>query len=211
MPNVASWIREKDEPYFKRFFRKRGGLRLFNARVRPVNMANMDALLLTGGEDIDAAYLKQRVPDPSVIEEPQPHRDAWEFAALPQALEAGKPVLAVCKGHQVLNVVLGGTLHLDIRGHGLPEQKLQNIQSLRYAPRVPASRRFKLVNSSHHQAIKKLGDGLVVEAWSTKDDIIEQVRLRRYPFCIGVQYHPERSPIYESLFNDFFDRIDGRL
>ena len=114
-------------------------------------------------------------------------------------------MFAVCRGHQVLNVALGGTLHLDIPGHRTPEMKTQNIQPLRYAS--DARHRFAHVNSSHHQAIDKLGDGLEIEAWCASDDIIEQVRLRDYPFCLGVQYHPERGPVYAPLFEDFFAHV----
>jgi putative glutamine amidotransferase len=63
------------------------------------------------------------------------------------------------------------------------------------------------VNSAHHQAIEQLGDDLEAEAWAEPDDIIEQVRLRKYPFGLAVQYHPERGAIYDSLFEDFFSRL----
>ena len=63
---------------------------------------------------------------------------------------------------------------------------------------------FENVNSSHHQAIDRVADGFEVEAWCTDDDIIEQVRLRDYPFALAVQYHPERGKIYDALFDDFF-------
>jgi putative glutamine amidotransferase len=63
------------------------------------------------------------------------------------------------------------------------------------------------VNSSHHQAIDTPGDGIVVEGWSSTDDIVEQARLRDYPFGIGVQYHPERHSQYRSLFDDFYEHI----
>ena len=210
MPNVASWIRECDDSHFRRFFAKRPDITLFNARTGPVDWAAMDGLLLTGGNDIGAEYLKQEVLDVSLIEEPQPARDAWEFATLPLALHEGKPVFAICKGHQVLNVALGGTLHLDIPGHNLPEMKTGNIQPLRYSPATPARRRFELVNSSHHQAIDTLGHGLEVEAWCAEDDVIEQVRIRGYPFGLGVQYHPERDWLYEGLFTDFFDHVSKK-
>jgi putative glutamine amidotransferase len=59
------------------------------------------------------------------------------------------------------------------------------------------------VNSSHHQALDQLGTGLVVEARNTGDEIIEQARLRDYPFGLGVQYHPERDPLYQPLFDAF--------
>jgi gamma-glutamyl-gamma-aminobutyrate hydrolase PuuD len=85
--------------------------------------------------------------------------------------------------------------------------KDHNIQPLR-TDRA-ASHRLDKVNSSHHQALDQLGDGLEVEAWCATDDIIEQVRLRNYPFALAVQYHPERGEGYEELFADFVSRLDG--
>ncbi len=210
MPKIASWIREKDQDYFQSFLQPHPGLEFLNARTAnaggaPVNMADAEALLITGGPDISAGYLKQIVPDASLIVEPGPERDEWEFAALRKALESGKPIFAVCKGFQVLNVELGGTLLLDIPGHNLPEARTGNIQPLRHS--ASSSHRLPLVNSSHHQALDKVASGLEVEAWCSTDDIIEQVKLRGYPYCFGVQYHPERHPIYTSLFEDFFAHI----
>ena len=207
MANVASWVRECDEGHFRRFFDACPGVKLCNARTEDVDVKAMDGLLITGGEDISVEFLNQEVPDPSLIREPQPARDAWEFEALQFALEEGKPVFAICKGHQVLNVALGGTLHLDIPGHALPELKAQNLQPLRYADGVDPRLMFPVVNSSHHQAIDKLGDELEAEAWCATDDVIEQVRIRDYPFGLGVQYHPERDFYYKSLFEDFFDHV----
>ena len=106
----------------------------------------------------------------------------------------------------MLNVALGGTLHLDIPGHDLPELKSANIQPLRFATGV--DHRFPQVNSSHHQAIDRLGEGLNVEAWCASDGIIEQARIRDYPFGLGVQYHPERDIGYARLFEDFFDSLE---
>ena len=131
--------------------------------------------------------------------------DRWEFDAISKALKRELPILAICRGIQVLNVALGGTLKLDIPGHRLPEQKEQDIQRLRYDGK--AKHRFENVNSSHHQAIDRVADGFEVEAWCAHDDIIEQVRLRDYPFALAVQYHPERGKIYDALFEDFFQRV----
>jgi putative glutamine amidotransferase len=146
------------------------------------------------------------VVDPSVIADVDLPRDRWEFEIIPKALVRGLPVLGICRGMQVLNVAVGGTLKLDIPGHRLPEQKDNDIQSLRNDSK--ATHRFENVNSSHHQAVDSLGQGFEVEAWSATDDIIEQMRLRNYPFALGVQYHPERGRIYDALFEDFFDRIN---
>jgi putative glutamine amidotransferase len=205
MGGIASWIRESDEENFARFFTPHPGLKLLNARRAPVDLDDAAGLILTGGPDISLEFLRQPVADPSVIEDPGPDRDAWEFAALAAALKKGLPILAVCKGVQVLNVGLGGTLHLDIRGHNLPAQKLQNIQPVRND--AGATIRFEQVNSSHHQALDRLGDGLTVESWCETDDIVEQVRLRDYPFALGVQYHPERDMVYAPLFELFASQI----
>lgn len=161
--------------------------------------------MLTGGSDISEKYLRQPVPDPSLIKNPDLERDIWEFDVARKALDQGMPILAICRGHQVLNVALGGTLHLDIPNHHDPNQKFGNIQELRYAEGAPIQ--IPRVNSSHHQAIDQLGSGLKVEAWCAEDDIIEQVRLSDYPFALGVQYHPERDPLYLSIFNAFGQQV----
>jgi putative glutamine amidotransferase len=106
---------------------------------------------------------------------------------------------------QTFNVAFGGTLHLDISGHNLPEMKTHDLQPLRSDRN--ARHQFEKVNSSHHQAIDQLGKGLEVESWCATDDIIEQVRLRDYPFALAVQYHPERGTIYDELFEDFISQV----
>jgi len=206
MPNLATWIRPKDEKWFQPFFAKHPDLHVFDARKGEVALDQMDGLLLTGGSDISPELLRQEVADPSVLsKDMDPERDRWEFKTVQEALSRGLPILAICKGLQVFNVALGGTLKLDIEGHDLPHQREHDVQALRSAQR--ASHRFSKVNSAHHQAIDQLGDDLEVEAWAAHDGIIEQVRLRKYPFGLAVQYHPERSRMYESLFEDFFSRL----
>jgi putative glutamine amidotransferase len=210
MPNLVTWIREKDVKWFQRFFARNPDLRVCNAREETVVLEEMEGLLLTGGADIAPEFLRQEVPDPTVLEKGiDPDRDRWEIQALERAIALGVPVLAICRGLQVVNVALGGTLKLDIQGHNLPEQKESDIQPLRYDDR--ARHHFERVNSGHHQAIDRLADELAVEAWCVTDDIIEQVRLRNYPFAVGVQYHPERGNIYDALFNDFFSRVRNAL
>ena len=209
MPNLATWMRRKDEKWFRPFFDKHPEIRVCNARKGDVALEEMDGLLLTGGSDIAPEFLKQEVPDPSVLDkEVDAARDRWEFAAVKDALSRGLPIFAICKGLQLFNVALGGTLKLDIPGHKLPEQKEHDIQPLRSD--ATAKHRFERVNSSHHQAIDRLGEGLEVEAWCATDNIVEQIRLGGYPFALAVQYHPERGKIYDELFEDFFSRLDNR-
>ena len=215
MPILATWIREVDDAAFARWFAACPDLEVLNARLSENAVLEAGSplppgtagLLLSGGPDIAEEFLRQPVPDPSVIEEPDPARDHWEMAALRAALDRELPILAICKGVQILNVVLGGTLHLDIPGHNAPEYRDGNIQPVRYADDAATSPRFANVNSSHHQALDRLGEGLQVEAWSVRDNVIEQVRLRGYPYCVGVQFHPERHDQYAPLFQEFFDRV----
>jgi len=182
MPHLGSWIRECDEQLFARFVAPHPEITLSNARLGRVDL--------------------------ELIKDPEPERDAWEFAAVRDAYGRGLPILAICKGVQVLNIALGGTLHLDIRGHDLPEMKSQNVQPLRFD--TSARHRFEKVNSSHHQALDRVADALEVEAWHAGDGTIEQVRLRDYPWGIGVQYHPERDLIYTSLFEDFLTQLHSK-
>jgi len=86
--------------------------------------------------------------------------------------------------------------------------KAHNVQPLRFA--TGPSVRFDRVNSSHHQALDRLGSGLKVEAWCATDGVIEQVRLQNYPYAVGVQYHPERDISYKALFEQFIEEVEKR-
>jgi putative glutamine amidotransferase len=203
MVNIATWIRQCDEHWFTRVFAGHPDIIIQNARQRAVALNKIDALMLTGGGDISPSFLDQPISNPSLIVDTDLARDEWEFDAVRDVLASGKPLLAICRGLQVLNVALGGTLHLDIPDHDFPDN--DNIQRLRHSS--SAVHRFEAVNSTHHQALDKIGDGLEIEAWSTSDGIIEQARLRDHRFALAVQYHPERHPMYRPLFEEFFDRV----
>jgi putative glutamine amidotransferase len=208
MLNVATWIQPKDEKWFNRVFSNYPEIRLCNASVENVALEEMNGLLLSGGSDIAPEFLNQPVPDPSILDKAIDRiRDRWELKTTRKTLALELPVLAICKGMQLFNVALGGTLRLDITGHNAPEMRDYDVQPLRTT--TSAAHRFEKVNSSHHQAVDQLGDGLEVEAWSETDEIIEQIRLREYPFAIGVQYHPERGEIYGALFADFVAHVKG--
>src|ERR1700687_2239567 len=203
MPSIATWIRQCDEHWFTNIFSRHLDLTVHNARCHQVDLAQMDALLLTGGGDISLRFLRQQVAMPRLIVDTDCARDEWEFKAVGAMLLSGKPILAICRGLQVLNVAMGGTLHIDIPGHDNAETA--NIQPLRHSSN--AVHRFVVVNSSHHQALERLASGIEVEAWSASDGIVEQARLQSHAFAIGVQYHPERHRLYLPLFADFFDRV----
>src|SRR5204863_4894123 len=117
------------------------------------------------GPDVASKFRHPTVPDPSILDQDmEPDRDRWEFEATKNALERKLPIFAICKGMQLFNVALGGTLRLDIPGHNAPEMKEHNIQPLRTDR--SATHRLEKVNSSHHQALDRLGDGVEVEARS---------------------------------------------
>ena len=205
MSEIATWMRKSDEPFFAQFHTRHPHLRVANARLAPVDLADARGVMLTGGPDIALQFHPEQPRDHWLIRDPDPVRDAWEFAAARFAYEHRLPLFCICKGVQILNVALGGTLLMDIPGHDLPEMKSANVQPLRYASGV--QHRFEKVNSSHHQALDRVADALEVEAWHADDGIIVQVRIRNYPWGIGVQYHPERDMAYASLFDDFFAQL----
>ncbi len=210
MPNLATWMRPKDEPFFRRSFAAFPEVKFWNAAESAVLMAEMDGLLLTGGPDIAPEFLRQEIPDPTVLDKDvEPARDQWEFFGTKEALERELPIFAICKGLQVFNVALGGTLRLDIPGHDAPEMKDHDVQPLR--TERAATHRLEKVNSAHHQAVDRLADGFEVEAWCATDDIIEQMRLKDYPFALAVQYHPERGDSYAPLFADFVSRLSENI
>jgi putative glutamine amidotransferase len=158
----------------------------------------LDGLLLTGGKDVDPSVYGQR-PHPST-DRPSQQRDAWEFALLREALRRRLPVLGICRGAQVLNVALGGTLHQhlpDVIGHGGHRAGNAKFSTLSVRT-VPGTRLAELVGESvdarcyHHQAIAEVGDGLVVSGWDA-DGVIEALELPGNGFVVAVQWHPEES------------------
>jgi putative glutamine amidotransferase len=156
-------------------------------------------LVLTGGGDIDPAAYGE-APDETVAGV-SAQRDSLEVAALKRADERGIPVLALCRGMQVLNVVRGGSLHQHI-----PDAFPDGLAHAAPAPRCGPAHDVRLtggsrlagicgagilqVNSRHHQAVKGLGRGLVVTGCAP-DGVVEAVELPGERFLVGVQWHPE--------------------
>ncbi len=165
-------------------------------------LARLDGLVITGGPDVDPARYGQQ-PHPAT-NEPATERDAWEFALLEGALRQGVPVLGVCRGAQVLNAALGGTLHQhlpDVIGH-TRHQKGNAIFGTSTVRTVAGTRLAQLIGETsdaqcyHHQAIDRLGEGLVVSARDS-DGVIEAVErdpaLPGDAFVVAVQWHPEET------------------
>lgn len=158
----------------------------------------LDALVITGGADIDPARYGHN-PHPETGA-PAFDRDAWEFALLEAALQRGMPVLGICRGAQVINVALGGTLHQhlpDIVGH-TGHQQAPAVFSTSTVTVVEGTRLAALVGESteaqcyHHQSIDTLGEGLLVSGVDA-DGVIEAVEMPDRDFVLAVQWHPEQT------------------
>jgi putative glutamine amidotransferase len=159
----------------------------------------VDGLILAGGGDIaPAAYGGEPHETIYMVSE---ERDQFEFALARAALaRPGLPLLCICRGMQVLNVVCGGTLHVHVPkrfGDRVPHRMPPRLASRHSVRLEPSSRvgqmlgaRQTEVCSWHHQAIDRLGDGLRPVAWA-EDGVIEAVEHTVHPWCIGVQWHPE--------------------
>lgn len=158
----------------------------------------LDGLILTGGKDIDPATYGH-APHPAT-EEPARDRDAWEFALLAAALRRRVPVLGICRGAQVLNVALGGTLHQhlpEVIGHS-GHRAGDAVFAISTVRTVEGSTVNALVGPSlqakcyHHQAIDRLGEGLVVSAVDA-EGVIEAIENTGPSFVVAVQWHPEET------------------
>jgi putative glutamine amidotransferase len=167
----------------------------------------VDGLILAGGADIDPSlYGEQRDPATrdSVIE-----RDRTEIGLARRAVERDMPVLGICRGMQVLNVALGGTLrqHVpDLVGHNEHRRNPGSFENadhdVRLVPDSLAARtareQLHAIKSHHHQGVDRLGEGLIVTGYSTLDEYPEAIELPGARFVLGVQWHPEadeRSPV----------------
>jgi putative glutamine amidotransferase len=160
----------------------------------------VDGVVLSGGYDMDpATYGAQPEPETHTV---NPLRDAFEIAVTRRAVERDIPVLGICRGIQVLNVVFGGTLHQhlpDIVGHGehrrVPGSFDGADHDVRLVPdslaALAAGELMHATKSHHHQGIDRLGEGLVVTGTSALDDLIEAIELPDRRFVLGVQWHPE--------------------
>ncbi|KND43485.1 gamma-glutamyl-gamma-aminobutyrate hydrolase family protein [Streptomyces stelliscabiei] len=153
-------------------------------------VARLDGLVIAGGPDVDPAlYSAERSPR---CGPPAPRRDAWELALIRAALDTGTPLLGICRGMQLLNVALGGTLvqHLDdhvVEVGVFGRHPVKPVPGTRYAD-INAEETD--VPTYHHQAVDRLGTGLVPSAHAS-DGTIEAIELPHPAWALGVQWHPE--------------------
>ena len=176
-----------------------------------------DGFFFTGGKDIDPKHYGEKKK--LTCEEIQPNRDNLELRAFEKVLSSGKPLLAICRGAQLVNIALGGTLYQDIPSETETElvhrQTVGEFEYSHHVNIVKDTPMYSLVgserisaNSFHHQAIKKLGEGLEVMA-KADDGIIEAVYYNGDRYLRAYQWHPERlfdkDRYNRSVFEDFIN------
>ncbi len=186
-------------------------------------MASASALVLTGGEDVDPAWYGEELDGARRV---STARDAMEQKLLIRALDQKIPVLAICRGMQVLNVTLGGTLHQDLARNfddSIDHDRWREFDEFVHTVRVEGEELLENVcdnsqtdqNSAHHQGVNRLAGDLTPVAWAP-DGLIEAVEYRRRgaAWTAGVQWHPERRidrdcGVNRRLFERFGDAVRG--
>ncbi|HIQ83096.1 MAG TPA: type 1 glutamine amidotransferase [Candidatus Pullichristensenella stercorigallinarum] len=176
-------------------------------------VVSLDAMIFSGGCDVDPVHYGQaREPGCGRID---PRRDQIELALADLVLGRNIPVLGICRGLQMLNVVLGGTLKQDIPNHRVSETSDDPIwHDVRIDPssrlaQIAGTDRAR-VNSYHHQAIDRLADGLVATAWA-EDGTIEAMEMPGERFFVGLQWHPEKSLREDELSKAVFKAMRAAM
>jgi putative glutamine amidotransferase len=189
-------------------------------------VARSDGVLLTGGDDVDprlyTGRLPKRVHKTVSVTPDSGGRDFRELLLIDEVFRQGKPLLAICRGHQLLNVALGGTLIADIpsqkpkaMAHARNEDKNEVVHDVRLTPgsllaKIAGGLRLG-VNSTHHQAVARVASPLRVTA-ASNDGMVEGLELKPggshwLPFLLSVQFHPERLvdryPAHRAIFQAF--------
>jgi len=183
-------------------------------------LSSIEGLILTGGDyDIDPTFYGMPTRHPTV--KTKPRRTTFEMTILAGALERNLPILGICGGEQLINVKLGGTLIQHIPDEitaPLPHEKFKPSSEASHTVQVMKGTHLHQivkndglsVNSTHHQAVKELGQGVVINAVAS-DGVIEGIEVPAYRFCLGVQWHPEFfvSPQDKVIFEAFLEAVCG--
>ena len=204
--------------YYVKALEKAGGIPfLIPSTISPSMigsiLSTVDGILVTGGGDV---FPTNYGASPYDIKRVEPYRDEFEISLIKNALERRIPLLAICRGIQVMNVSLGGTLHqsvekvTDLKHTWYREGKLEvpwwyPVHKVRIKKGTLLWRIFEKeeiwVNSFHHQAVEKTGSGLIVSG-NSEDGLIEAIEHESHPFFLGVQWHPE------GMFEKFEEQLE---
>lgn len=200
-----------------------GGIPLIIPTAMPIArldelLARLDGVLLTGGADINPDRFGG-VHHPAVYDIDE-MRDELEITLVQKAAQSGKPFLGICRGIQVINVALGGTLYTDIKGQvpgALRHDNYPDIPRdfLAHSVRLEADSTLAQilghievkVNSLHHQSVDRVAPSLR-ETSLSPDNLVESVEMPGHPFGLGVQWHPEslpNDPVQQSIFRAFIE------
>lgn len=190
------------EEYYIQAVEEAGGEVIMLPPGREEEIEKLQGLLLPGGGDVDPSFYGENNQASQSIDR---ERDEWEIELTRRFFKEEKPILGICRGAQVLNVALGGTLHQDIERHKGDSHRIKIKEgSLLYD--VLGRQKEIEVDSSHHQGIKTLAPHLRETAWS-EDGCIEGIEGEG--FVLGVQFHPERlfkkCPLFSNIFKRFVE------
>ncbi len=180
-------------------------------------MRGVGGLLLSGGPDVHPERYGQE-PDPGARLQLRPELDELEFRVLEYSLSEDMPVLAICRGMQVLNVAFGGKLIQDLSGHRNDDDHKEHASHLIYvAPgaksaAIIGSAGFFKVNSYHHQGLTEAqrAPRLMSTAYSVDDGLVEGLESPEHSWVIGLQCHPERQDEVPRLFVNLFAGLHDR-
>ncbi|HWJ93159.1 MAG TPA: type 1 glutamine amidotransferase [Telluria sp.] len=198
--SIAQWVMSRDVLVFMVPTVNTNGL------LHPSNITlrhyarHLDGLVLQGGADVSPMTYSEAPTQPEWAGDRA--RDLYELELLHEFVEAGKPVLGICRGCQLINVAFGGSLYQDVATN-LPDAQAHvhvDYDAHRHAISFPSGSslaqmfpnvRRPIVNSIHHQAVKELGRDIRIEAVSDPDGVVEAIRYERADFVMGLQWHPE--------------------
>ncbi|HTH93971.1 MAG TPA: type 1 glutamine amidotransferase [Rhodocyclaceae bacterium] len=197
--SVAQWVMARDVMLMMVPSAVRDG-ELLRSNIRLRDYAeNLDGLVLQGGADVSPQAYGEQPLDPAWAGDPV--RDAYELELVHEFIEAGKPILGICRGMQLMNVALGGSLYQDLPTQRAGDVRHETSDYDRHAHTVSFTEdgQFRrwfgnveggLVSSIHHQAVNRIGKDLRIEATSA-DGVVEAISGTSRNFLCGVQWHPE--------------------
>jgi putative glutamine amidotransferase len=231
MPLIGITASRKIEDYRQAILHSVGDVRIIDHTMTvDAALAGLDGLMLTGGDDVTPSRYGE--PPHATVVEVEPERDEFEIALIKEARALNLPILAICRGIQVMNVAFGGTLIQDI-----PSQINSGVEhKLAVPPHSSVAMAHEIwfekdsllgqllgerlgdldsceVNSRHHQAVKQVAAGFKVSA-TAPDGVIEAIEDPTARFCLGVQWHPEnffRTGEFRALFEGFVEEAKKNI